>query len=147
MKKFVSLFLIAVLCIAMLPLQAFAAEDPVHSEECSHVEHSKGCSHSNGYYYQTQVTYGEYDGTYHYRIVIRNKYCSKCHQLLSATVTSASLEKHTFDYPNWHYISSSHVGHYSTHYYTYGRACLICNASYTKPENAGCRPNNCIDPQ
>ena len=145
MKKFVSLFLVAVLCIAVLPMQAFAEEGHVHSEECSHVEHSKRCPHSNGYYYQTQVTYGEYDGTYHYRIVIRNKYCSDCHQLLSTTVTSASLETHSFS--NWHYISSSHIGNYSNHYYTYGSTCLICNASSTKHVSAPCRPNNCIDPQ
>lgn len=141
MKKLVSLFLVAMLCLAMIPMQAFAAE----SEE--HVDDLKGCSHSGGYYYQTQVTYEAYSETQHYRIVVRKQYCSDCDKLLSATVTSSSLEKHTFDYPNWHYISSCHIGHYSSHYYTYGRTCLICNGSYTRRENAACTPHACIDPQ
>lgn len=46
MKKIVSLFLVAVLCIAVLPMQAFAAEGHVHSEECAHSDHGKEDAHT-----------------------------------------------------------------------------------------------------
>ena len=44
MKKLVSLFLVAMLCLAMIPMQAFAAESEEHAEDCTRVEQSKGGS-------------------------------------------------------------------------------------------------------
>lgn len=53
MKKFVSLFLVVLLCLAMIPMQAFAAESNSHAEDCTRAEQSKGCTHPQIIIYET----------------------------------------------------------------------------------------------
>lgn len=136
MKKFVSIFIVIAICLAMIPLQVFA-------EECH--EHSKGCSHNSGYYTKDQVTYVDYNSNYHRRYVTRLTYCKKCNALLGARVLSQTYGSHSFGVG--YYVNSTHIGDYSGHYYTYRHKCQICNGTYTYFVKAACTPHVCIDPQ
>ena len=53
MKKFVSLFLVVVLCLLTVPMQAFALESDLHAEEHIQAEQTRGCSHQEIIVYET----------------------------------------------------------------------------------------------
>ncbi|MBR4436050.1 MAG: hypothetical protein IKZ82_05750 [Clostridia bacterium] len=139
MKKFVSLFLIAVLCIAVLPLQAFAAEDHVHSEECSRTDHVKEdvyaervlvCTCSNPVLDGSTIVtiedrYISHNNSYHkmrYKNVGLCLICSK-----TATVyTYGPLMSH-----NWSVYDGSCNGTMQTLQYS----CRLCNGHKTVQKN------------
>lgn len=53
MKKFVSLFLVVVLCLLTVPMQAFALESDLHAEEHTQAEQTRECSHPEIIVYET----------------------------------------------------------------------------------------------
>ena len=53
MKKFVSLFLVVVLCLLTVPMQAFALESDLHAVEHIQAEQTRGCSHQEIIVYET----------------------------------------------------------------------------------------------
>lgn len=137
MKKFVSLFLVAVLCIAVLPLQAFAAEDHVHSEECSHVEHSKGCSHPVIIVEQTDPDGYMIVGNDGHKQRYKNSgTCAICHKP-AVKYTYGALQAH-----NWSIYAASCDGTMQTLQY-HCRTCGGGHKSDPKPCPAGPHTGGC----
>lgn len=151
MKKFVSLFLVAVFCIAMLPLQAFAAGDHVHSEECSRTDHVKEdayaeralvctCAYGPTLEANTIITYDvgykSHDNDFHKKWYILEGTCSICHKV-GHIETYGPLKSH-----NWVVYDASCNGTMQTLQY-HCRTCGGGHKSDPKPCPAGPHTGGC----
>ena len=84
MKKFVSLFLVVVLCLLTVPMQAFALESDLHAEEHTQAEQTRGCSHPEIIVYETNpdgyVSVGSNGHKMQYK---HSGICTSCNQTAS----------------------------------------------------------------
>ncbi|MBR4436048.1 MAG: hypothetical protein IKZ82_05760 [Clostridia bacterium] len=115
MKKFVSLLLVAVLCIAVLPLQAFAAV----SDE--HVDEPKGHTHvirPQDIVTKPLNTYVHHDDTNHKMVYVNSVKCKECGALLTWNSYGAPVLHDRISV-----YSASCDGTWQKHYGT----CLTCN--------------------
>ena len=94
MKKFVSLFLVVVLCLLTVPMQAFALESDLHAEEHTQAEQTRGCSHPEIIVYETNpdgyVSVGSNGHKMQYK---HSGICTSCNQTASM-YTYGALEAH-----------------------------------------------------
>lgn len=139
MKKLLSLVL-AVVLIMSLAVPAFAAQ-------ADDVASVTGCTHSGTPKTEEQLTYIYKDNTCHNKYRTYVYYCRSCGVFLgNSNATLIDTPAHTHDAGAGTYVSSTHVGDYSVHYYTYKGPCNICDHSYTWPVDAPCQKSNCVDP-
>lgn len=138
MKKILSLVLAVIMIMAMC-IPAFAAEGNGTTTAAE-------CSHSSGVRPEAQITYILVDNTYHNKWRAYLYYCNACGEPLYASNSATLLGKEEHTRGTGTYVSSTHTGDYSTHYYTMKGKCTICEGSITWKVATRCTKSSCFDP-
>lgn len=137
MKKILTLVLAVVMIMAMAV--------PTFAAETGNVEPAATCTHSGARRTETQITYISNNDSTHNKYRTYVYYCGSCGAYLGNSGATL-LDSYTHTYGAKTYVSSSHVGNYTGHYYVYGKTCTLCEHYFTWKEDAACTAHYCVDP-
>ena len=138
MKKILILFLVVVTIMA-ITVPAFAVETADAAPAAS-------CTHSGTPTSEMQLTYVYKNNSVHNKYRTYVYYCRSCGVCLGSS-DATLLGSYEHEHGAGTYVSSTHVGDYTGHFYTYKGPCTICDHLYTWDVPSLCKAHYCVDPE